>query len=204
MFRKTLIGIISILPICNLFAASFDCTKAENSIEKTICSDKNLSELDDKMSVQFKNTKGIAHNPQLLIQEQRKWIAERNKCADATCLSKSYAFRLAQLNSAKREKNANCPITEKNLLGAWIHNEDGDFEEMAFDVYENKHTFVSWLHHRPEMTGTWNLQDCKLHITNLNDPTFSFDYIVKRYDRGNLYLQEIDGNKVSVYTKVKQ
>lgn len=203
MLIKKIVGIVLIISVRSLFAASFDCAKAENEIEKMICSNKNLSELDNKMSSQFKNALAEAKHASLLIKEQRQWIAERNKCTGTSCLEESYSHRIAQLSSNISKKYAECPITEKNLIGIWTNRGSGDFEEMAFDVYENKRTFMSWLHHHPEMSGTWTLQGCELHIAHISDPKIIFDYKIKKYSRETLYLQESDSNTVSTYEKAK-
>lgn len=204
MLMKKLFGATLALIGCNLFAASFDCMKAENPIEKMICSNNDLSEWDDKLSRHFKNAMARSKNSQLLIREQRKWIAdERNKCTDISCLNKSYTLRIALLDSKSDNQTKECPITEKNLLGTWIRSGAGDFEEMAFDVYENKRTFTSWLHHHPEMNGTWVLQDCQLHIVDINNEKISFDYNVKKYANGSLHLQEADSTVLFAYKKTK-
>ena len=50
-----LIGILFSLAIVVLinptYGASFDCTKAKTPLEKTICSNDNISKLDDEMSI---------------------------------------------------------------------------------------------------------------------------------------------------------
>lgn len=129
-------------------------------------------------------------------------MAERNRCADVSCLGSSYSHRIAQLKAYVVKNVANCAISEKDLLGAWTNSDAGDFEELAFDIYDDKHAFMSWLHHHPEMSGMWSLENCQLHIEDSSDPTLSFDYRIKRYTRRALYLQD-DTGTVSVYKKAK-
>ena len=73
-------------------AASFDCAKASNNAEKTICSVQAIGALDSELAVAYKQA-GSAYR-----DSQRAWIKQRNKCgADANCLSREYQTRLAYL-----------------------------------------------------------------------------------------------------------
>jgi uncharacterized protein len=82
-----------------LFGASFDCSKAETFIEKAICSNKELSDLDDQLLNAYK--KALASDPQQK-DLQRQWLKlDRNVCQDTNCLKLSYKKRLNELNSSK-------------------------------------------------------------------------------------------------------
>lgn len=82
-------------------AASFDCAKAATSIEKTICSDDRISDLDSQLMQSYKKSMSTADNADALKLEQRAWLANvRNKCQDAACLKLAYADRIAQLDGA--------------------------------------------------------------------------------------------------------
>jgi uncharacterized protein len=84
-------------------AASFDCSKAATSIEKMICSDENISDLDSQLMQSYKNMLSTAANAEALKLEQRAWLANvRNKCKDAACLKVAYAVRIAQLDVAAK------------------------------------------------------------------------------------------------------
>ena len=68
-------------------SASFDCVKAKTKIEKQICSNTKLSELDDKLTVLY--NKVLAQSPVLedTKEQQREWIkGSRNVCKDAAGL----------------------------------------------------------------------------------------------------------------------
>ena len=72
-----------------LEAASFDCSKASNKVERTICSVDSISALDDKLALAYKNA-GSSYK-----QSQRDWLKKRNKCgADANCLFNEYKARI--------------------------------------------------------------------------------------------------------------
>lgn len=75
------------------FGASFDCTKASNKIEHLICEDDELSILDEHLLIAYRNAKKHIDS-NVLKNEQRQWIKNRNQCRDISCLQKSYSQRL--------------------------------------------------------------------------------------------------------------
>jgi len=81
-------------------AASFDCQKATTAIEKLVCSDARLSELDGKLADVYRRALSIAARPDALKAEQRAWLtAERAKCADVACLRETYQRRIIALRN---------------------------------------------------------------------------------------------------------
>jgi len=92
----------------DLFAAGFDCVKAEQEIELTICANPDLSERDSKMSslyFEVKSFLGINASREL-INNQRKWIKKRSRNCDqheggVECLNKFYDKRIKELNYKK-------------------------------------------------------------------------------------------------------
>lgn len=81
-------------------AASFACENATTRIEKLICAEPRLSELDEYLGRYY-----AAARPQLgsasacLVTNQRAWLRTvRNACADAACLERAYLARLAELD----------------------------------------------------------------------------------------------------------
>jgi len=84
-------------------AAGFDCSKASIPVEKSICSDSRLSELDDLLIKAYKKAmaNATASEMDVLKSQQRAWLANvRNKCQDSVCLVQVYNERLTSLNSA--------------------------------------------------------------------------------------------------------
>lgn len=65
----------------NANAASFDCKKAELAVEKAICADPVLSELDDKIAKAHKEALGklTPFWKEWYKEQQRKWLRDRNK-----------------------------------------------------------------------------------------------------------------------------
>src|SRR5215831_2287696 len=81
-------------------AASFDCAKASTAVEKLICSDAKLSELDGRLAAAYRRALATPAVAQRVKQDQRVWLADRNRCADAACLTNAYQRRLASLEAA--------------------------------------------------------------------------------------------------------
>lgn len=105
------------------------------------------------------------------------------------------------LNVYAAKNVATCVISEKDLLGAWASSGASDFEEMAFDVYEDKHAFMSCLHHHPEMSGTWSLDNCQLHIEVPSEPKLSFDYRIKKIYKESLISARRRWNRFGLQKK---
>jgi uncharacterized protein len=88
-------------------AASFHCAKARTSVEKMICSDSALSDLDGRLASAYRRALVVAADPESQKAEQRAWLmTERKKCADVACLKQSYQQRLTALEAAVGHKSA--------------------------------------------------------------------------------------------------
>ncbi|WMP16418.1 lysozyme inhibitor LprI family protein [Thiothrix lacustris] len=80
---------------------SFECDKASTFIEKTICSNQNLADIDNAMANLYKNALSGAVNPEKIKKDQRAWLKNnRNKCSDTECLEREYSNRIEALNSS--------------------------------------------------------------------------------------------------------
>ncbi len=77
-------------------SASFDCKKASNFAEREVCSDKELSKLDDKLSVLYKKIKKTAGDWR---KSQLLWLQERNNCKTKQCLLTAYQTRVVFFES---------------------------------------------------------------------------------------------------------
>ncbi|MFM8342004.1 MAG: lysozyme inhibitor LprI family protein, partial [Methylomonas sp.] len=72
-------------------AASFDCAKAKTDIEKQICGNPELSELDSKLGATY----FIHRDKDGLGAEQKHWLKQvRDACTDQACLKKVYTDRI--------------------------------------------------------------------------------------------------------------
>ena len=100
-----------------LWAAGFDCSKAASDVEKTICKDQSLSDLDGQlMGAYQKASAAVApSNKDALVKEQRNWIKYvRNACGDAACLREVYTSRIALLDQGSKyiANRASCDIPD--------------------------------------------------------------------------------------------
>jgi uncharacterized protein YfaP (DUF2135 family) len=82
-------------------AASFDCSKASTRAEKTICSNPELSAMDERLNQVFqKAVKEPSVNAKELQQAEQRWISkERDRCIDTACFAAAYRKRTAQLEA---------------------------------------------------------------------------------------------------------
>jgi len=98
-----------------LQAASFNCNKAKTSIEKQICTDPNLSQMDEQMSMLYKKVLDLSLQNKISKYEgssnyhyfklkQKKWLKQRNKtCSNykakeqRECLESYYKAQIEKL-----------------------------------------------------------------------------------------------------------
>jgi len=75
---------------------SFDCEKAVSNAEKAICGEyaSDVRTLDRRMASLYAM---IRPKYPAIASSQKTWIANRNQCADRTCLLSAYQKRVAQL-----------------------------------------------------------------------------------------------------------
>ena len=78
-------------------AASFDCDEAKTNAEKAICSNTELSSLDEKMHDAYKTLLVISRFTEGIKEQQRFWLKERDRCSDSNCLTEVYMRRLTEI-----------------------------------------------------------------------------------------------------------
>ena len=106
---------ISLLLLSTLHSASFDCNRATTKIEKALCSDVKLSQLDSQLGhTYYKLKKKIAKNKlstqnikllrEFFVHTQRAWVKNRNKWCNKydakelqNCLRDHYTSRIKKL-----------------------------------------------------------------------------------------------------------
>ena len=75
-------------------AASFDCAKASAKVEKLICSDVELSKLDEELNEAYKTLQGVKKDTGEFRIDQGKWLSYRDGCDNSNCLILSYKKRI--------------------------------------------------------------------------------------------------------------
>lgn len=97
-------------PTANMAGPSFDCATARHAIEKMVCGDPDLAELDVKLAGVFESAlKKVEAMPNTAPEIRHmkayelRWSRERNECArskDAKeCTADSYRYRIADLQA---------------------------------------------------------------------------------------------------------
>ena len=94
--------ILSFLVMCvattQTYAAGFNCANSSTAIEKQICDNTMLSDMDSQNNVLFQAYKNTFADGELAVTEQRHWLKTvRNICEDITCLESAYMERNSYL-----------------------------------------------------------------------------------------------------------
>ena len=81
-------------------AQSFDCARAQSAIERMICADAGLRELDEHLGRYYAAARAAVANGASCVQDdQTQWLkTTRAACRDAACLERVYLARLAELD----------------------------------------------------------------------------------------------------------
>jgi uncharacterized protein len=99
MIKKYVILVGVLVFSLQAYGASFDCGKAKTLVEQAICSDKQLSILDELLMTSYNKALANSPDPSTLKTTQREWLkSERDSCKDVGCLKQAYTLRLSALN----------------------------------------------------------------------------------------------------------
>ncbi|MFC1568051.1 lysozyme inhibitor LprI family protein, partial [Pseudomonadota bacterium] len=93
MIKFAILFLLSFIPMQFVFAASFDCNKASTKVEKLICSDTEISKLDEELSKAYSGALKKSSDEQSFKRGQRDWLIERNTCSNIECLKRKYIQR---------------------------------------------------------------------------------------------------------------
>ena len=86
-------------------AASLDCARAQKSSERLICADPALSRQDEQLAASYKLSRqqfdpaanGTKATLADLASAEQAWLAQRDACRNAACLTAAYAQQIAVL-----------------------------------------------------------------------------------------------------------
>jgi len=105
-FMKKLITFLYPIALLSLsfttHAASFDCAKAKTPLEKTICSNANISKLDEELNVRYQAALKSFPVKGFVRAQQREWLADtrlldcKKDCTKT--LTEAYQKRIAMLS----------------------------------------------------------------------------------------------------------
>jgi uncharacterized protein len=100
-------------------AATFDCNKASNFVEKVICSDSRLTSMDDQLGRLYKDALATASDYEALKTEQKDWLSSRNQCKDSDCIMRAYSDRISALSAMT------APAKPGDFTGTYKMKNDG-------------------------------------------------------------------------------
>ncbi len=84
-------------------ASSFDCAKAQGRVERRICTDVELSQLDDELATAYAASVQDGKDIDGIWKDQLRWMHRRNACTTTECVRTAYLERI-QLLSVLRDK----------------------------------------------------------------------------------------------------
>lgn len=158
---RTAFTISALLLSTNLYSASFDCAKAGTKVEQMICSDLELSKLDEQLAQSYKVAAQDKTQAEQIQRSQKQWMKERNGCADVVCVKDAYRKRIRQLQIPDNTptQNADSEVMETpdkpgffrldqsnddavcHSLGRIINADIKNYGETRFDTHDE---FVKW------------------------------------------------------------
>jgi uncharacterized protein len=96
--RALCMALILIVAAVQTYAANFDCRRPTSSVEEMICGDKTLSDLDEQLNAQYRQSLSLRYTSRAtLVEEHRSWLASRNRCRSTRCVQIHYVNRLSEL-----------------------------------------------------------------------------------------------------------
>ncbi|MDA8875649.1 hypothetical protein N9I60_03725 [Planktomarina temperata] len=121
-------------------AASFDCNKATTQTEIAICSDPELSALDERLGAAYLVAKRL-NVLEKTKRDQLSWLELRDKCENVLCLRKKYLGRLVELKDFDYEyRKPLFPLEPKCNEEAYDYAEEWDnyySPDIAFQFGKN-------------------------------------------------------------------
>lgn len=86
---------------------SVNCKNTTTFTEKAICSDSELSKLDNELVYLYQKATANGDTDTIKL-EQKYWLEQkRNKCENTTCLKRVYDFRLRELHNILMQSETN-------------------------------------------------------------------------------------------------
>jgi len=100
-------------------AASFDCGKATAQVERLICLNPKLSDLDGDLAAAYQAALASTSRADSIRREQREWLKARNACGTVQCLEAQYDKRLSELeDETEPSSTADQPYRFRQTKGA--------------------------------------------------------------------------------------
>jgi uncharacterized protein len=112
---SVLLVLAGVLSFGEAEAASFDCANAKGDVDKLVCDDPELNELDELVVSYYESasTTLTSARREALRASQRNWLQDQSKCSGPTtrqCLFKRYKARLLLLEVQYGQGNSTKPL----------------------------------------------------------------------------------------------
>ena len=116
-------------------AAGFDCRKASNPVEKLICTDPALSDLDSELKRVYDTVENetFGHDGETGKtidpngRDQLRWLRTvRGTCANTACLKRVYGVRIAELQRRYPDIVSVAGEAVAAIAGTYVRKETGD------------------------------------------------------------------------------
>lgn len=170
-------------------------------MEKLVCSDPELSHLDDRLRIAYRWAMKVSGNAEEVKVGQRSWSRELDrKCSKADCIAGLYRKRIDWLYDSGPVAAGACGVDTGQLIGYWRGEGDGPFEEFALAAAGEKHEFTSWLRQRPEYTGSWDLKRCELRIRPEHSE-IRYNFLIKGMRFRTLQLIDLESGAQSSFRR---
>ena len=196
---KSMRGLVMILLVFSAsyaIAASFDCSKAKNFAEKSVCADSDLSRLDDALSRIYRIALERVKDKEQLRAEQRQWLAKRDAC-DYSNVSDNYERNSKQKYCVQylyiaRLKEINTVVYSQKGMGLYRcsprASKGGNFVITNGIITEfNATTSVSGTEFARGYTLT-----CVQHIDNFYQTSSGKEYVLQFFPTNDQYGESAD------------
>lgn len=148
--RKLLAVIFLIIFSFNGYAASFDCDKAETTVERKICRDVDLGKFDEILGKNYREILGLLPNDMksAFKKEQRDWVKIRNnRCHTTPACIDMYGQRIVALKKKLSSERLTHNLSKYSNMNQLIW--DKDFSDYLSEYFSSrKSTMLSkkaWL-----------------------------------------------------------
>jgi uncharacterized protein len=87
-----------------LAGPAFSCNKANTKVEKIICQDSSLADLDSRLGKAYSILMELSGRDSSIVKDEQNWLKERNKCESASCIKRQTEHRLSKVEDLVNEK----------------------------------------------------------------------------------------------------
>jgi len=132
-------------------AASFDCNKAASWLEKTVCSNPELSKLDEELAKAYHDAlASLSREGQKETKQyQRQWLKELSSCQSVGCLKDVYKERIKQL------QHSLIKFPDRIFRNVYLHY-SGPEKTCPFGWVTDDRTYPQIVNPRDENEKFWN------------------------------------------------